>query len=92
VDVTLQRLEPVAKVLILNTQNGYSLDRATDLARVDLLAAGAIVSSHEMHLKRYPDWTEFEFAGALSADALRVTIVSFRAKGGGLNEIKILRR
>ncbi len=92
VDVTLQGLEPVAKVLILNTQNGYSLDRATDLARIDLLARGAIVASREMRLRSYPDWTEFEFGGPARADALRVGIVSFRGKGGGLNEIKILRQ
>jgi hypothetical protein len=93
VDVTLEGPEPVAKVLILNTQNGvYALDRAADLVRVDLVLGGQIVASREARLRRYPDWTEFEFAGAARADALRVTIASFRGKGGGLNEIKILRR
>jgi hypothetical protein len=92
VDVTLQGLEPVASVLILNTQNGgYSLDRAADLTRVDLLVRGAVVASREMRLRRYPDWTEFEFAEAVRADALRVTVASFWGKGGGLNEVKIVR-
>ena len=93
VEVTLKETEPIARVLILNTQNGgYSLDRAADLTRIDLLVRGETVESRETRLRRYPDWTEFEFGEAVRADALRVTIASFWGKGGGLNEIKILRR
>lgn len=93
VDVTLGRLEPVARVLVLNTHNGgYAFDRAADLTRVDLLVGGEVVASRETRLRRYPDWTEFEFGGAARADALRVTVASFWGKGAGLNEIKIFRR
>lgn len=93
VDVTLPEPEPIARVLVLNTQNGvYLLDRAADLTRVDLIVRGESVAWRATKLRSYPDWTEFEFGGAVRADALRVSIVSFRGKGGGLNEIKILRR
>ena len=93
VEATLQGPEPVTRVLVLNTQNGgYSLDRAADLTRVDLLVRGEIVASRELRLRRYPDWTEFDFGETVRADALRVTVASFLGKGGGLNEIKILRR
>lgn len=93
VDVTLRGVEPVARVLILNTQNGgYALDRAADLTRVDLFVGGEIVASRAMRLRMYPDWTEFEFGGAARADAVGVAVASFWGKGGGLNEIKILRR
>ena len=91
--MTLPEPEPIARVLVLNTQNGvYLLDRAADLTRVDLLVRGESVAWRATSLRSYPDWTEFEFGGAVRADALRVSIVSFRGKGGGLNEIKILRR
>jgi hypothetical protein len=93
VEVKLGGLEAIARVLILNTQNGgYALDRAADLTRVDLLVHGEVLASQEARLRYYPDWTVFEFGGAARADALRVTVATFWGKGGGLNEIKIFRR
>ena len=92
VDVTLQGLEPVARVLILNTQNGV-LSRSRDrpgasrpsCPRRDRRVAGDEVEELS-RLDRVRVW------GTARADALRVAIVSFRGKGGGLNEIKILRQ
>jgi hypothetical protein len=93
VDVTLREPAPIARVMVLNTQNGgYALDRAADLTRVELLSGGGVVAAREARLNLYPDWTAFEFEGAVRANALRVTVASFRGKGGGLNEIKIFRR
>jgi hypothetical protein len=93
IDYWLPGLEAVARVLVLNTHNGgYAFDRAADLTRVELLFGGQTVASRETRLNRYPEWTEFEFGPAARADSVRVTVVTFRGEGGGLNEVKILRR
>jgi hypothetical protein len=92
VAVTLRGLEAVARVSILNTQNAYTLDRASGLLRVDLLARGRLVASRERTAERYPHWTEFEFGGTTKADAIQITVVTTLGKGGGLNEIKIFRK
>lgn len=91
VDVRFEKLEPVSKLMILNTRNGGYIDRAADRVDLKLLKAGAVVSDRQLAVQPYPYWTSIDLDGPVQADELKVSILSYFGRGGGLNEIKIFR-
>lgn len=91
VDVRFQKIEPVSRLMILNTRNGGYLDRATDRIDVKLLKSGAVVSDRQLAMQPYPYWTSIDLDNPTQADELQVSILSYFGRGGGLNEIKIFR-
>lgn len=91
VDVKFQKIEPISRLMILNTRNGGYLDRATDRIDVKLLKSGAVVSDSQLAMRPYPYWTSIDLDKPVQADGLQVSVLSFFGRGGGLNEIKIFR-
>lgn len=91
VDVRFQKIEPVSRLMILNTRNGGYLDRATDRIDVKLLKSGAVVGDRQLAMQPYPYWTSIDLDTPMQADELQVSILSYFGRGGGLNEIKIFR-
>lgn len=91
VTVTFSKVEPVSSVMILNTRNAAYKDRATKGIEVSVLKGGAVVATQKLEMKPYPYWTTVQFPAAAQADQLRIDVLSYLGRGGGLNEIKIFR-
>jgi hypothetical protein len=83
--------EAVRRVLIMNTSNGFKLDRMTRRIRLELLDGGKTAYSTELDLRPHPEWTEVVLDRPASADALRIDILSYVGAGAGLNEVKVIR-
>jgi len=82
----------VGRIAILNTRNGSRGDRATESVRLSILYDDEIVHSHELSLNPYPYWTIYHLPRSVAAaDAVTVEVLSFRGRGGGLNEVKVYR-
>jgi hypothetical protein len=91
VTVTFSKLEPVSSVMILNTRNANYRDRATNGIQASLLKGGAVAATQKLEVKPYPYWTTLRFSTPVEADQLRIEVLSYLGRGGGLNEIKIFR-
>jgi hypothetical protein len=78
----------VKKIMILNTNNGENLDRATSSIAFSLIKNGKVVFYGYKKLKPYPYWTTIEISPFLS-DSIIIDILGFKGIGAGLNEIKI---
>jgi hypothetical protein len=91
VTVTFSKSEPVSSVMILNTRNATYRDRATKGIEASLLKDGTVVVTQKLEVKPYPYWTTVQFSAPVEADQLRIDVLSYLGRGGGLNEIKIFR-
>ena len=91
VDVRFAKVEPVLRVMLLNTQDSDYLDRAADGVEVKLLKAGVVVADKQFTMRSFPAWTSVAWDAPVASDEMRVYILSYLGRGGGLNEIKIFR-
>lgn len=91
VTVTFSKLEPVSSLMILNTRNAGYRDRASKGIEASLLKGGTVVATQKLQMKPYPYWTTVQFPAPVEADQLRIDVLSYLGRGGGLNEIKIFR-
>ena len=87
----LNSVQPISEVWILNTRDDFWGDRAARYIYVDVLSGGKLLYRIRVKAKRFPYWTKVRLsAEGLAADGLRVTVLKFAGKGGGINEIKLL--
>ena len=89
--VELAARTDVRRVLVLNTGNGRFGDRASLRARINAVRDGQTIAVRETELAPFPEWTSLDLQ-ASDVESVRVDILSFRGKGGGLNEIKVFRQ
>ena len=81
----------LASITILNTRNGDRGNQAGDRVRLSARLAGETVATHELTLEPFPRWTSYRFEPPVVADGLTIEMLSFRGRGGGLNEVKAYR-
>ena len=91
VTIDFHKAEPLASVAILNTRAGGRGDQASEKVRLSGRLGGETVVVHELLLEPFPRWTYFRFDKPVTADGLRIDILSYRGVGGGLNEVKAYR-
>ncbi len=88
---TFAEAAPVKRVIVLNTRNGMGLNRESKHISLTLLLDGKEVYDQELEPVSYPTWTIHELNAPVMADALRVGVLDYAGRGGGLNEIKVFR-
>lgn len=88
----LSASEKISALMILNTRNGNHVDRSSNKVKIVFRLKNKVLKSDEIYLRPYPYWTNLEFAELLEVDKIDIEVLSFNGLGGGLNEIKILRK
>ncbi len=102
VQIPFLQAEVISEVMILNTRNGYtpymygmpyrnSLDRSTKTVLISGHRANQVVFERKVQVKPYPEWTRVRFSRPVDVDEINIDILSFEGRGGGLNEVKIIR-
>lgn len=90
-DIVFSHPEQVAEVRLLNTNNGMQFDRAAETIRLSLYNEGKLAFTDTLTLHQHPKWTQYTLGKPVTADAMRIDILSFRGRGAGLNEVVALR-
>ncbi|MDG3064102.1 hypothetical protein ACFQ4M_11000 [Thauera mechernichensis] len=89
--IRLHQTERLAKLMILNTRNSYSMDRSSGTVLLHFKNQDIIVNSTEVKLKPHPYWTIVEFEEPIETDSVSIDILDFNGLGAGLNEIMLER-
>lgn len=91
VTITLNKTENISSLMILNTKNSLSVDRASKDITVKFLNNEEIVAIKNIKMNDHPYWNNLVFNSPIASDKVIIEIKSFSGFGGGLNEIKIFR-
>lgn len=91
VDLVLERPEPLTQLMVLNTGNGSARDRSTREVAVVLTAPDGRTSRQLVNLRPHPFWTLIPLPAGQLSTRVRIEILSYEGRGGGLNEVLLLR-
>ena len=90
IHIKLENTELIDGLMILNTRNSSFMDRSTTLIKVRVVN-DRTETAKEINIKPYPFWSTVAFSTPINASEIILDIEGFKGRGGGLNEIKILR-
>jgi hypothetical protein len=91
IHIKLHSLEPIKKILLLNTGNASFVDRGSSRLEIIYFANERVVKKMEVDIKPYPKWTTVLIDKPVLSDAIRISVLSWTGNGGGINEVKVFR-
>ena len=83
--------EKLKLIKILNTTNGYFVNKSTKEIRINLYNGEKLIYTATKELNKYPLWTDVFFENLEEVTSVSIDILSFDGAGAGLNEVKFYR-
>jgi hypothetical protein len=80
----------IRAIQILNTRNWPYFNRASRQLRVEAYRRGQVVFKKDVHVRRYPYWTEIPVPRDVGeVDSITIRILDFIGFGGGLKQVRV---